>query len=225
MNAGGCAGNHRSGSGMVLVIGGSASGKSAFAEELLSREPGPQIYLASMENESEESRRRIQKHREQRKDRGFQTVEAPRDILSALTACSSPSGERRGGVAASEEAIEPGTGSEDRENPGERRSFDLRNGAVLLECLSNLTANEMFLGDGTVRRAEHCKEILLGEVMSLSSSCRRLFVVGTLISEEQRSLTPLTEAWIRSFSEIQNAIAAEAEAVWRVDAGIPVRLK
>lgn len=61
----------------ALVVGGAASGKSAFAEELLCKPPesAPRLYIATMEPFGAEAASRIQKHRAQREGLGFQTVE------------------------------------------------------------------------------------------------------------------------------------------------------
>lgn len=68
----------------VLVTGGSGSGKSAFAEELLARLSSQgRIYVATMEVFDEESRRRVARHRAQRADKGFSTVECPRQLAKA----------------------------------------------------------------------------------------------------------------------------------------------
>lgn len=58
-----------------LIIGGAGSGKSAFAEALAKRLPGTGIYLATMKAEDPESLQRIERHRRQRADLGFVTVE------------------------------------------------------------------------------------------------------------------------------------------------------
>ena len=66
---------------MTLVVGGSASGKSAWAEELAVRSPGrPRIYIATMEPSDEECLRRIDRHRQIRAGRGFVTVECYRNL-------------------------------------------------------------------------------------------------------------------------------------------------
>lgn len=65
-----------------LVIGGSASGKSTFAESIVSRLPGPRYYIATMEPWDEECRARIEKHRRQRAGLGFETVEHYGDLRS-----------------------------------------------------------------------------------------------------------------------------------------------
>ena len=66
---------------IILLTGGSASGKSGWAEGLAAalhrRSGGALIYLATMAAEDGESRRRVARHRAQRAGRGFLTVERP----------------------------------------------------------------------------------------------------------------------------------------------------
>jgi adenosylcobinamide kinase/adenosylcobinamide-phosphate guanylyltransferase len=61
----------------ALIIGGAASGKSAFAERWMMTLPGERIYLATMEAFDAESRARIARHRALRADKGFRTLELP----------------------------------------------------------------------------------------------------------------------------------------------------
>ena len=62
---------------MILVSGPSGSGKSRFAEGLAEKIPGRRYYIATMEPQTEENLRRIQKHREQRAVLCFTTLEIP----------------------------------------------------------------------------------------------------------------------------------------------------
>ena len=64
----------------TLIIGGSASGKSAFAESLFPQH-GLHTYIATMEAFDDECRQRIEKHRLQRAGRGFETIERPRGLV------------------------------------------------------------------------------------------------------------------------------------------------
>lgn len=66
----------------ALVIGGAASGKSAYAEDLLIRWSGvtasgdaPRVYVATMEPYGAEASARIAKHRQARAGKGFVTLE------------------------------------------------------------------------------------------------------------------------------------------------------
>ena len=61
----------------AMIIGGSASGKSALAERWAASLPLPRIYLAAMQVFDEESRARVERHRAMRAGKGFETIEAP----------------------------------------------------------------------------------------------------------------------------------------------------
>jgi adenosylcobinamide kinase/adenosylcobinamide-phosphate guanylyltransferase len=68
---------------LSLVIGGARSGKSTFAEGLVTATPRPRRYIATAEAWDDEMRDRIARHRQ---DRGadWLTVEAPLDLAAAL---------------------------------------------------------------------------------------------------------------------------------------------
>ncbi len=69
---------------VALVIGGSGSGKSAFAEGLMARLDGRErIYLATMRAQDDESRARVARHRGQRARGGYRTLEWPMDLALA----------------------------------------------------------------------------------------------------------------------------------------------
>ena len=68
---------------LTLVVGGARSGKSAFAERLVTQSARPRRYIATAEAWDDEMRARIAQHR---RDRGTDwiTVEAPLDLVTAL---------------------------------------------------------------------------------------------------------------------------------------------
>lgn len=72
----------------TFVTGGSASGKSEFAERLIERLPGKRIYIATLQPYDDESHARIAKHRKARSGRNFETIECP----AALTDTVVPAG-------------------------------------------------------------------------------------------------------------------------------------
>ncbi|WP_172298795.1 bifunctional adenosylcobinamide kinase/adenosylcobinamide-phosphate guanylyltransferase [Pseudoruegeria sp. HB172150] len=67
----------------ILVLGGSRSGKSRFAETLVTYGKAPWIYLASAEAYDDEMKDRIAAHAG-RRGAGWSTVEAPRKTAEAL---------------------------------------------------------------------------------------------------------------------------------------------
>ena len=66
---------------LILVTGGSGSGKSAWAEKrVIEIGKGPYVYLATMRPQGEEAKERILRHREMRAGKGFVTLERYTDL-------------------------------------------------------------------------------------------------------------------------------------------------
>lgn len=70
---------------MTLIIGGSGSGKSAYAEAYLGSLSGEKkkYYIATMQVCDAESEKKTERHRQLRRGKKFSTVEQPRDIQNA----------------------------------------------------------------------------------------------------------------------------------------------
>ena len=69
---------------IVLVTGGSGCGKSTWAEKLIATLPKEKrVYIATMQVYDEESVQRVARHRAQRADKGFTTIECEKDLASA----------------------------------------------------------------------------------------------------------------------------------------------
>ena len=69
---------------IVLFTGGSGCGKSTYAERIIAAMPKEKrAYIATMQVCDEESVRRVARHRAQRADKGFVTVECEKDLASA----------------------------------------------------------------------------------------------------------------------------------------------
>lgn len=76
--------------GMSLVLGGAASGKTAFAETLVSGTGRPRVYLATAQAHDAEMREKVARHRQLRGE-GWRTIEEPVDIGRTLAAISGES--------------------------------------------------------------------------------------------------------------------------------------
>lgn len=69
---------------IVLVTGGSGCGKSTWAEKMVASLPNEKrVYVATMQVYDDESVKRVERHRAQRADKGFQTIECEKDLASA----------------------------------------------------------------------------------------------------------------------------------------------
>jgi adenosylcobinamide kinase / adenosylcobinamide-phosphate guanylyltransferase len=71
----------------TLVLGGARSGKSRYAESLITALPPPWIYIATAEGRDAEMAERIAQHRT-RRGKAWQTIDAPHDLASALRAAA-----------------------------------------------------------------------------------------------------------------------------------------
>ncbi len=181
---------------MILVVGGSGSGKSSYAEEMavsLARENVNEItmkkyYLATMQIFDKEGRDRVERHRNLRKGKGFLTIEQPTGIFGAL------------------EKMETG----DR--------------TVLLECISNLTANEMFSEEKAKTKMQVMEDIICG-IKLLKEQTTHFVVVSNNVFEDGIIYDETTTEYIHAMGMINHKLAALADWVVEVVAGIPVIIK
>ena len=207
---------------ITLITGGSGSGKSAYAEKYIchmSNENGykEKYYIATMQVFDDEGQRKIDRHRRLRVGKGFITIEQPRDIKKAVEKLQS------------ENCLKTGR-------------------SALLECMSNLVANEMFppVDASGIQAAEAQKETLddpenmkdyetaqirrvskkvLKEVSILSENVAELVIVTNNVFEDGVSYDESTMNYIKAMGIVNRGLAAMAERVVEVVAGIPVAVK
>ncbi len=170
---------------LILIYGGSGSGKSAYAEELTASFEGKKYYLATMKSEGAEALERIERHRANREVRGFNTVERETDIGDAV------------------------------------RDME---GTVLLECLSNLLANEMF-GSESKRSGEELCQKILDEINELKDKTANLIIVSNNIFEDGYEYEGETREYMEVLGRLNISLAKDASSVYEVNSGIPVQIK
>ena len=93
---------------------------------------------------------------------------------------------------------------------------------ILLECVSNLLANEMFDPDGA---KENAPQAILGGVRALAGQARHLVIVTNEIFSDGIEYDPDTRRYIRMLGEINQALAALADCAVEVVYGIPCPLR
>lgn len=166
---------------LILVTGGSGSGKSAFAEDrILSLGEAKRIYIATMHPFDQESFKRIERHRKMRAGKGFDTIECY-------------------------------TGLKDVPISGDS--------VVLLECMSNLTANEMFEENGAHQNT--VEEILAG-VQKLKERARHVVIVTNEIFSDAAFFEGDMDTYLKDLGKINQETAQMADEVVEVVYGIPV---
>ena len=168
---------------LTMLIGGSGSGKSAYGEKLAARMPLPRYYIAAMRPYGEESLARIRRHRAQRADLGFETIDRYTNV---------------GGLVLN------------------------RRGIALLECLCNLTANEMFDEDGA---GDGAAESVLCGVEALHGQMDHLIVITNDVGSDGGRYGEGTMRYMRTLGKINALLGKRADHVAELVGGIPLWLK
>lgn len=194
--------------GMItLVTGGSGSGKSAYAESLLSSCEGIRYYIATMQIYDAEGEKKVERHRKLRAGKGFLTIESPMNVGKIRFACA---GESEQAQYRKEAERKVQCGSEKK--------------SALLECMSNLTANEMFTKDG-MKSEEEVVEKIVSEIQTLSQKLDNLVIVTNNVFEDGVIYDAGTMEYLKALGRINAALARLADRVAEVVVGIPVELK
>lgn len=182
---------------MILVTGGSGSGKSAFAEQkLCALGTGRRVYIATMIPSDGESRKKISDHIQKRAGKEFTTIERFSDIGGLVPA-----------------VVRKGSELPEKTN----EDILLPEDSVLLEDLSNLTANEMFVYGR--------KESIIDDINKAAAYVRNLVVVTNEIFSEAAVYEGETAEYMRLLGSINRELADAADEVYEVVYGIPVCLK
>lgn len=186
-----------------IVYGGSASGKSSYAESFAMslQGEGRLLYIATMYpykwNTTEidpETMQRIERHRAMRADKGFDTVECYRHVEHIVAK---------------------------------------RQDVLLLECMSNLLANEMYLepdsnaGSDMSETMSPVSNKIVQALIDLSTRVQDVVIVTNDVFSDGGSLTydESTREYVKNLAEINCALAREAATVTEVVCGIPVIVK
>ena len=94
--------------------------------------------------------------------------------------------------------------------------------AVLLECVSNLTANEMYQEEGA---GEDTFQAVTQGIRSLNRQAGTLVVVTNEVFSDGICYDPSTMKYMETLGKINQYLAGEADQVTEVVYGIPLSLK
>ena len=229
---------------MTLILGGSGSGKSAFAENYLLRAVADKqkldkrecrkYYIATMQIWDAEMQAKVDRHHRLRQGKGFTTIEQPVALEKALEMMrESPNAEQPGNIErfAVNETMQYGN--------TERSETQIQSVAALLECMSNLVANEMFSVEynsmeynsmeynsmDTQENGLTVTERVLQGVEALKSQADPFVIVTNNVFEDGITYDSSTMEYIETLGRINERLAAEADEVIEVVAGIPQWIK
>lgn len=201
---------------MKIVFGGSGSGKSEFAEGLISHSDDcrsddehydiRKLYIATMRVWDEEGRERVRKHRLQREGKGFETLEIPVNL----------------GVL----------------NTGLSKCY------ILLEDLSNLVMNEFYeridlfesefqdiFTDKFAEKFSNTEVLrdictrIVDDIRKVSEQASDLVIVSNDIYSDGVTYSVEVEAYKALFAMVNRELFAIADEIYEVVVGIPIKIK
>jgi adenosylcobinamide kinase/adenosylcobinamide-phosphate guanylyltransferase len=180
----------------TLVTGGARSGKSFFAERLALDDRGPVLYVATARVDDDEMRARVEEHR-RRRPREWRVLERPTDVASALA-------EQAQGVR-----------------------------TVLLEDVALLVSNLLFRVTGgaepVLSTSGELDEAVAAELDALlrvrDVAGWNLVVVTNEVGWGIVPATPLGRIFRDALGRANQALAARADTVYLLVAGVPLRVK
>jgi len=165
---------------LTLVLGGAASGKSAWAERLVLGGAKNPVYLATAQAWDTEMQVKIERHRMSRAQ-GWHTVEAPLDLAPALAQVDADQ-------------------------------------AVLLDCATLWLTNHLL--------ADHDLDLEAAGLLDALATCAAPVVVVS--NEVGYGIVPdnaLSRRFRQAQGEVNQKLAAQADLVVAVMAGLPLVLK
>lgn len=165
---------------LSLVLGGAASGKSAYAERLVARSGRTPVYVATAQAFDDEMRAKIAAHRA-RRGTGWQDVEAPHALPEAVAAL--PAG-----------------------------------AATLIDCATMWLSNLM-LAEADLPAAGAALDA------ALRAAAGPIVIVSNEVGQGVVPDTPLGRRFRDAQGALNQSLAARADLVVAVMAGLPLALK
>ncbi len=98
----------------------------------------------------------------------------------------------------------------------------MRKGTVLLECVTNLTANEMYDEHGNISDPYNA---VIDGITSLSMQADNLVIITNEVGCDAQNFDESTKSYIRTLGKINIELAELADHVYEMVCGIPLVLK
>ncbi len=95
-------------------------------------------------------------------------------------------------------------------------------GSAILECVGNLTANEMFDEHGNMK--DPFEKVTEG-IKKLADKCLDLVIISNDVSRDISTYTDGTNDYIKAMGRINNCLAALSDRTYEMVCGIPLKIK
>ncbi len=99
---------------------------------------------------------------------------------------------------------------------------------VLLECMSNLCANEMFIDVSCAIDNELISKLsdkIIAGIKAVSNECLELVIVTNDVFSDGTSYDESTLKYMELLANVNSRLTAMADEVWEVVVGIPINIK
>ena len=175
---------------IILITGGSRSGKSGFAQKLAESLAGGRIFIATCPLVDAEMAARVKKHQAARARLAWHTVEEPLDLAKAVGSAG-------------------------------------KNDTLVIDCLTLWVNNVMREAEPEGRLVT--EEQIAGLCRAVIQACRKRGGTAVFVTNEVGMGIVPDNPLARRFRDLagrcNQTIAAEADEVWFVVSGIPVKIK
>lgn len=202
---------------LTVITGGSGSGKSAYAENYISDtalkyDNCNKYYIATMKVYNDEGQKKVERHKNLRRGKEFITIEQPNDIERMLVTL--------------EKSYNLSFGFFDANY---FKQDAICKNVALLECMSNLVANEMFTLDENgnskiVSVQEVCNKVTNG-IKVINDYFEDLVIVTNNVFEDGVLYDDSTMRYIEALGIVNQQIAIMADHVIEVVVGLPVVIR
>ena len=168
---------------IVYISGGCKNGKSGYAEKIanaLKKEDKPFYYIATMLPYDLEDEERIKRHKEERKNFNFETIEIKRDIKQLEKLCN-------------------------------------LEGTFLIDSVTALLSNEMFLPDGSF--LENSFKKVSEDLIYIIKKLKNVVIVSDYIFSDSNIYDRYTEQYRKGLAFIDKVCAKESDVLIEVSYG------
>lgn len=169
---------------LIVITGSEQSGKSRLAEKITANLTSDnRFYIATMQEIDAECTKKIEKHRNQRKNLNFITLEIPYNL-------------------------------------GQYKNKFQKNDIALLECMSNLLANEQFENN-----TPDPYDKITGDIKEIYADLKHLVIVTNNVFEGGLNYSGECLEYMKNLAKINNKLAESADIFIESTVGIPLIYK